>query len=221
LKQEEVQRLRRGEDDLSLEERYAHFTNHLAGLNEFDRGQHHIKYDQLHEQYTSSTTRFARDITRTTMSNAERTKILSNAAAFHSAVRGEVDYSLVPMPVDAWLARGKLQSATAITMATKKSFTLAVSCRHLPRGESEVDPVVFLVRPPAGVEHASAEEQEAAKATWILGLDKDQHASHREESTERQVNTCNPRFLRTFSWEVKTSSRVSDMQQVFERQVCE
>lgn len=155
------------------------------------------------------------------MSNAERTKILSNDAAFHYAVRGEVDYSLVPMPVDAWLARGKLTSATAITMATKKSFLITVSCRHLPRGESEVDPMVFLVRPPTLEPHSSAEECEAAKVKCILGLDKDQHNGHREENTERQVNTCNPRFARTFSWDVKTSSRVSDMQKDYEREVCE
>ena len=117
---EEQEKQRQGNDGLGLEKRYAYFTAYLAGLDDHDRAQHHLRHDRVHEQYTSSTVRFPRDIHE--VSRNEQTKILTNKTAFHFAVRGEVDYSQIPMNLDARLARGNLQSASAMRMQTKKTF---------------------------------------------------------------------------------------------------
>ncbi len=82
------------------------------------------------------------------MSGAEQTRIIRHAQFFSGAVRGEVDNSHVPLPLDTQLARGNLQSATVMRMATMKSYQISVACRHLPRHQHEIDPVVLVVRLP-------------------------------------------------------------------------
>ena len=46
------QKARRGDDDVSLEERYSYFTCWLAGLNEYDRSQHHLKQAKVKHLHT-------------------------------------------------------------------------------------------------------------------------------------------------------------------------
>ena len=167
---EEQEKQRQGNDGLGLEKRYAYFTAYLAGLDDHDRAQHHLRHDRVHEQYTSSTVRFPRDIHE--VSRNEQTKILTNKTAFHFAVRGEVDYSQIPMNLDARLARGNLQSASAMRMQTKKTFDISIACKHLPRNalRREIDPLVILVRPPSlHAEYKSKDEEQAAKLDCILG----------------------------------------------------
>ncbi len=220
---DEQEKLRRlGPDGLGgLEERYRYFTAYLCGLDDFDRSLHHIRHQSLHEQYTSSTVRFPRDIHA--LPRAQQTKILSNNTSFHFAVRGEVDYSQVPMSLDSRLARGNLQSATAMRMQTKKGFDISIACKHLPRRPgSEVDPLVILVRPPCLHQCTSEEVEQKVTLDCILGLHGeagDGHSRHLEQRTERLENNSNPCFRRRFEWEVLTLSRDSEMHNAYEREL--
>ena len=217
-KLEEQEKLRRdGPDALGVEERYRYFTAYLSGLDDFDRSQHHRHQESIHAQYTSSTVRFPRDIH--VLSRAEQTKILTNNTSFHFAVRGEVDYSHIPMSLDSRLARGNLQSATAMRMQTKNVFDISIACKHLPRRPgSEVDPLVILVCPPCQHECTSEVEQQKVTLDYILGRHWEALDGHLEQRTERLENNSNPRFRRRFEWEVLTLSRHSEMHNAYERE---
>jgi hypothetical protein len=220
LQVEKQQKARRGEDDHSVEERYGYFATWLAGIDEFDRSQHHLqslKAAKICDQYMSSTVRFPRNLH--TLSGAEQTKIIRHAQFFSGAVRGEVDYSHVPLPLDTQLARGNLQSATAMRMATMKSYQISVACRHLPRNQHEIDPVVLVVRLPSEPRVYSCEEdRQSAKQDCVLDAlfeRFDQDAMHTTQAqnmrTERQENTKNPRFHRTLEWRLSTIGRLSEL----------
>ncbi|MGB1606007.1 MAG: hypothetical protein ACPIOQ_75465, partial [Promethearchaeia archaeon] len=173
---EEQLKLRRGADELSLEERYAYFSEYMQRLtepaSEYDRERHHRRKPAMHEQYLSYTHRFARNLLSTGLSEAERAKIIRDSTAFHFAVRGEVDFSQIRHPLDTWLARGSLLSDAAARMSTKHFFEISVACKHLPRSFSasgalsnglappsdhhrEVDPRVYFVQPPEFDNHTA------------------------------------------------------------------
>ena len=175
---EEQLKLRRGADELSLEERYAYFSEYMQRLtepaSEYDRERHHRRKPAMHEQYLSYTHRFARNLLSTGLSEAERAKIIRDSTAFHFAVRGEVDFSQIRHPLDTWLARGSLLSDAAARMSTKHFFEISVACKHLPRSFSaagalsisnglapssdhhrEVDPRVYFVQPPEFANHTA------------------------------------------------------------------
>ena len=125
--QEEVemdrqQKMRRGEDTLSVEEKYAHFVLWLKGINEYDRTKHHLRQEKIYDQYSSSTRRFPRDITSGSLSNSEKFKIISNDLSFHHAIRGEMDIAQVPLTMDTRLARANLESYASSRMSTTQVF---------------------------------------------------------------------------------------------------
>ena len=87
-----------------------------------------------------------------------------------------------------------------------------------PWSPHQVDPMIVLVTPPGKhVTFDTQEDEENAKTLCILGNYGIALDQHREQSTERLANTINPRFQRTFDWEVTSVTRLSDLHEEYSK----
>eukprot|EP00960_Hanusia_phi_P068668 766902-Hanusia_phi.AAC.1 len=106
-------------EDLPLDEKYNLFSAWLKGNIEKFR-----RRTSLHDQYTSSTSKFPLNLNK--LSEQERERIINNDMLYSDAMRGYFDFSHIVVPFDAHLARAGLTSARDMDLFTKKIFELQV-----------------------------------------------------------------------------------------------
>jgi len=164
-------------EDLPLDEKYNLFSAWLKGNIEKFR-----RRTSLHDQYTSSTSKFPLNLNK--LSEQERERIINNDMLYSDAMRGYFDFSHIVVPFDAHLARAGLTSARDMDLFTKKIFELQISCKCLPRrANRDVDPRCILVR---------------------KGVTKTGEAWTEHYPTERLQNNTAPRFAKKIRFEIST-----------------